>query len=310
MDWKQKKIGVLYGGLSEEREVSLRSGQALFVALQSLGYQVVAIDVDRHITKVLEREGIEVAVLALHGPMGEDGTIQGLLEFMGIPYTGPNVAASAICMDKGLSKRLFHSEGLPTPAWIELAGDHEEADELVDHFLGDFHGAAFVKPLDSGSSVGISRAVGKDELIRGVAKALSVSHRCMVERAIEGRELTLSILDGEAFPLIEIVPIDGFYDYDHKYTAGRTNYLVPAPNLDDKSLEAVVKIGLAAYHITGCRGLVRADFILDGEGTPWLLELNTIPGMTELSLAPKAAHAVGIEMPQLAERILQGARLK
>ncbi|MEG3639998.1 D-alanine--D-alanine ligase family protein [Magnetococcus sp. PR-3] len=310
MDWKLKKIGVLYGGLSDEREVSLKSGQTLYDALASLEYDVVAIDVGRDLARVLETEGIEVAVLALHGPMGEDGTVQGLLELMGIPYTGPNVTASAICMDKGLTKRLFHSEGLPTPAWVELAGDHEEADELVDNFLGDFPGTAFVKPLDSGSSVGISRTESKDDLIRGVAKALTVSRRCMVERAIEGRELTLTILDGEAFPIIEIVPKQGFYDFKSKYTAGMTDYLVPAPNLDEETTETVVKMGLAAYYITGCRGLVRADFILDAEGTPWLLELNTIPGMTENSLAPKAARAAGLEVPQLAERMLHGAHLK
>nr|CRH06766.1 D-alanine--D-alanine ligase [Candidatus Magnetococcus massalia] len=310
MDWSKQRIAVLYGGPSAEREVSLRSGEAMHQALLRRGYNAVAIDVDRHIAAHLQKNQITAAVLALHGELGEDGAIQGLLELMGIPYSGSNVSASALCMDKGLSKRLYRSEGLPTPAWIELAGDAEEADDLVDHYLGEFPGDAFVKPLDCGSSVGISHCPDKDALIRGVAKALSVSRRVMVERAIHGRELTLTMIDGETLPIIEIKPKKGFYDYTNKYTPDQTEYEVPAKNLAQDAQEAVTQVGLAAYHLSGCRGLARADFMLDDEGTPWLLELNTIPGMTETSLAPKAAAAAGMDFDDLVERILQGARLR
>ncbi|OSM07057.1 putative D-alanine--D-alanine ligase [Magnetofaba australis IT-1] len=243
-------------------------------------------------------------VIALHGTYGEDGAVQGLLEVMGLPYTGSGVAASAICMDKAISKRLFADGGLPTPPWRELRID--DPAHAPDHIDG-LSFPLFIKPLANGSSVGVSRANDADGLKQALAAAAEVSPRVLAEQAITGRELTLTILDGEALPLIEIRPKEGFYDYRNKYTKGCTEYLIPPPGLDEAVARRVGEIGVAAYHALGCHGLARVDFMLDADDAPWLLEANTIPGLTELSLAPQSAAAAGIPFDELAERILASA---
>ncbi|MBF0322754.1 MAG: D-alanine--D-alanine ligase [Magnetococcales bacterium] len=317
MEWQERKIGVLMGGISAEREVSLRSGRAMTAALERLGHQVVPVDVGRDLASVLVREGIGAAVLALHGPLGEDGTVQGLLEVMGIPYTGSGVAASAVCMNKTLTKCLFRDGGVPTPVGQEIllaavGGDPAQA-------AGQVRSPPpwYVKPANSGSSVGVTRVTERSRLPEALMSAAQTRDlppdgmaRILVESAIVGKELTVSILDGQSLPPIEIHPIDGFYDFTNKYTSGRTEYRIPPQGLSALAFERVDAAALSAYRVTGCQGLARVDVMLDHDESPWVLEINTVPGMTELSLAPKAAAAAGMSFDQLVARILRSAALK
>lgn len=309
MDMHDMTIGVLMGGLSPEREVSLRSGNAMAGALERKGYQVVRIDVGRDLPRVLVAQGVQVAVIALHGEKGEDGTVQGLLELMGIPYTGSGVASSAICMDKVLSKRLFREAGVATPAWRELRLAPEADAAAILGQMAGLPGPWFVKPIGGGSSIGSGRARTEAELLSVVGEASRVSRHLLVEPEVRGAETTLAILDGEAFPLLEIRPEEGYYDYTNKYTSGRTHYLIPPPDMDDATQARVAELGVAAYRALGCRGLARTDVLVEPDGRAWVLEVNTIPGMTETSLAPKAAAARGIGFDDLVERILHGAAL-
>ncbi|MBF0136356.1 MAG: D-alanine--D-alanine ligase [Magnetococcus sp. DMHC-1] len=317
MEWQGRKIGVLMGGISAEREVSLRSGRAMTAALERLGHRVVAIDAGRDLATLLVREGIQVAVLALHGPLGEDGTVQGLLEVMGIPYSGSGVAASAVCMNKSLTKCLFRDAGVPTPPGEEIiltasGGDPEAAAARVKSTP-----PWYVKPANSGSSVGVTRVTERSQLAGALLQAAKTDDlpadgvaRILVETAIVGKELTISILDDQPLPPIEIHPVSGFYDYTNKYTAGRTEYRIPPQNVSALALERARDAALAAYRVAGCCGLARVDIMLDRDELPWVLEINTVPGMTELSLAPKAAAAMGMSFDQLVARILRSAALK
>ncbi len=317
---KTKKIGVLLGGSSSEREVSLRSGAALLAAYQRLGYPAVAIDTQsgRDLPGQLLQQGIEVAVIALHGPLGEDGTVQGLLEVMQIPYTGSGVTASANCMNKVLSKRLFQAAGVATPAWEELR--IRAGAPLSDAQRSHLHEAwqdtpLFVKPVSAGSSVGICRVADLTALENALQAAAAAAAQpgeeadILLEQEVVGREITLAVLDEETLPLIEIKPVSGFFDYQNKYTPGRTRYLIPTESLSESEIQRATATGLAAGKALGCRGLYRVDMIVDQQGTAWALEINTIPGQTETSLAPKAALAHGLSFDALAERILAGARL-
>ncbi|MBF0096547.1 MAG: D-alanine--D-alanine ligase [Magnetococcales bacterium] len=317
---KGKIIGVLLGGSSSEREVSLRSGSALLSAYQRLGYQAVAIDTQsgRDLPAQLLQHKVDVVVIALHGPLGEDGTVQGLLEVMHIPYTGSGVAASAICMNKALSKRLFQAAGLATPAWEELrlrAGAPLDAGQRI-HLREAWQGIPlFVKPSSAGSSVGIRRVEDVTELEAALQAAATAAAPdgeeadILLEQEIVGREITLGVLDGEPLPLIEIRPETGFFDYQNKYTPGRTRYLIPTESLTAAEIQKATATGLAAGRVLGCRGLHRIDMIVDQQGVAWVLEINTIPGQTETSLAPKAAAASGLSFEALAQRILAGATL-
>ena len=298
--------------------MSLRSGAALVAAYQRLGWPVVPIDTQsgRDLPGLLLEHAIEMAVLALHGPLGEDGTIQGLLEIMEIPYTGSGVTASALCMNKAISKRLLQQGGLATPAWEEMrvtvgqALSAAAAARLAAAWAGK---SLFVKPASAGSSVGIRRVGDVAELAEALAAAAAAAAQpgeeaeVLLEQEVVGREVTLAILDGVPLPLIEICPTEGFYDYLNKYTPGRTRYLVPTENLAAQEVETAVATGLAAGRLLGCRGLYRVDMIVDRAGCAWVLELNTVPGLTETSLAPKAAAAAGLTFDALAERILAGA---
>ncbi len=313
---KSKKIGVLLGGSSTERAVSLRSGAALVAAYQRLGYSVIPIDTHsgRALPGILLEQGIDVAVIALHGPLGEDGTVQGLLEVMGIPYSGSGVTASALCMNKALSKRLLHSAGIATPAWeavqMTVGQPVESLSRLIDTWAGK---SLFVKPSSAGSSVGIRRVGEPSELATAMVAASEAAAQpgetadILLEQEMLGTEVTLAILDGEPLPMIEIRPAEGFYDYLNKYTPGRTHYLVPTESLSAQEIQSAVETGLAAGRLLGCRGLHRVDMIVDRAGCAWVLEINTIPGLTETSLAPRAAAAAGLTFDALAERILAGA---
>jgi D-alanine-D-alanine ligase len=313
-------IGVLLGGNSTEREVSLNSGDALVSAFQQLDYRVTAIDTadGANLPATLLEKQIDVAIIALHGPGGEDGAIQGLLETMGIPYSGSGVAASAVCMDKVLTKQILRDSGLPTPPWSEVT---VEKCKIIKRQLAaqNFTPPYFIKPLNTGSSVGVLKTDPDiktddniDELLLKSANDAApdgTSTRVLIEKEVVGTEVTLTILDKKILPIIEILPKKGFYSYDNKYTVGKTQYIIPPKELGEETLEQIGELGLTAGQLLGCRGLYRVDFIVDADGQPWILELNTIPGLTRTSLAPKAALAFGLSFEELASQILAGARL-
>lgn len=307
-------VGLLMGGPSEEREVSLKSGAAMSAALQRKGYRVTEIDPGTDLPWLLMQHRIDVAVLALHGTYGEDGSVQGLLEALGIPYTGSGVLASAICMDKGVSKRLFRDGGIPTPPWLEV-NLAEEADfsAVGWHALAQQENAPayplFVKPLCSGSSIGVSRVTRPEELEEALNLAGTISPRVILEQEVAGVEITLGVVDGTPMPLVEIEPLEGFFDYQRKYTPGATRYPIPPHSLSPEVCATATAIGLNAYRIAGCQGVARVDLIVDRNNQPWVLEINTLPGMTETSLVPKAAKALGLDFDDLVERICQSASL-
>lgn len=304
---KSKTIGVLMGGLSTEREVSLNTGRACSDALQSLGYRVVDIDVQKDVAQKIAEAGIDVAFIALHGRYGEDGCIQGLLESMMIPYTGSGVLASAMGMNKIVAKRIFEAQGIPTAKDTVL--------KLED--LKDFHGSkdlpfplpVVVKPSGEGSSVGVSIAHTEEELSKAIDAAKGLKGDILVEQFVKGREIQAAVLDDEALGAIEIVPDSSFYDYRAKYEIHTNKYLFPAPIPADQ-YEKVCAIALAAHRALGCSGASRSDLLVREDGSMVILELNSLPGMTAASLLPKIAKGRGIEFPQLCERLLLGASLK
>ncbi len=302
-DIRNKKIAVLLGGLSSEREVSLRTGQAVLKALQGLGYDAEAIDAGRDLAEQLRAVQAEVAFIALHGRYGEDGTVQGLLELLGIPYTGSGVMASSVAMDKLVTKQLLLYHGIVTPAYAAL----RDGESLADAALP----AAFplvVKPAREGSTIGVTIARDRGEFDAGVAEAFKLDDLVLVEEFIAGDEVTVGVLEGEVLPVIQVVPKGGFYDYASKYTAGQTEYLLPAPQ-SEAITRRLQDAALKAYRALDCRGGARVDFIIR-DGEIYCLEVNTIPGMTETSLLPKAAGHAGITFDQLTERILLGAGLR
>jgi D-alanine-D-alanine ligase len=295
---KKKRIGVLMGGISEEREISLKTGKAILDALKAKGYKAIAIDAGRDLGSVLKNKKIDVAFLALHGRYGEDGCVQGLLEVMGIPYTGSGVKASAMAMDKATAKKVMLHHGVSTPASTVCDGRRAAKLKLP----------VVVKPASQGSAIGVSIVRKPSGLKKALAYAEGFGGGALIERFIEGRELTVAILDNRVLPTIEIRPKKGFYDFNAKYTRGMTDFLVPAP-LSKSVDRKVAKEALAAYESLGCSGAARVDVILDGKGIPYVLEVNTIPGMTSLSLFPMAAAAVGMDYPALVEEMLKGAGL-
>ena len=297
------RIGVLYGGLSAEREVSLKSGKAVGLALQELGYLVTLIDVDRQIFEKLKETRVEAVFIALHGAYGEDGTIQGVLEYLKIPYTGPGVMASSIAMNKVMTKRILLSHDIPTPDYTVPC----EGEDEIPVPPGGY--PLVVKPVDEGSSLGLSIVTDAEQLPRALAEAREYSRQVMIESYITGLELTSAILGEEALPLIEIRARGGVYDYRAKYTKGYSEYLVPAPIASDITRK-VQELARLSARVLGCtRGAVRVDFRLDMEDQPYVIEVNTVPGMTETSLLPQAAEAAGIDFIMLIDRILQGAGL-
>lgn len=305
---KEKVVGVLMGGLSTEREVSLRTGKACARALSSLGYVVRSIDVQRDVAARLAAEKIDVAFIALHGRFGEDGCIQGLLESMGIAYTGSGVLASAMGMNKVVSKRIFEDRGLPVAPDLILKNP---ADLKAFRGVADlpFGLPAVVKPSGEGSSVGVAIARDAVALKAAVDAAARLKGDVLIEAFVQGREIQAAVLDGAALGAIEIVPANAFYDYAAKYEDHATRYLFPAPIAPDEYARAC-QIALDAHLALGCSGATRSDMILTPEGKLCLLELNTLPGMTETSLLPKIAAGQGIGFPALCERLLLGASLK
>jgi D-alanine-D-alanine ligase len=300
------KVAVLKGGRSLERGVSLRSGARVEDALERLGHEVLPIDVGPDLVKRLGDDRPDVAFVAMHGVGGEDGTVQELLEILGIPFTGPGAAACARCMDKVQAKDAIEESGLPTPEWFAFNQtafrEFGAADALgrLEETLGF---PLVVKPSRGGSSLGVKFAAAAAEVPQALVSAFSYDDRVLVESFVDGRELAVSILGDEPLPIVEAILLEGDrYDFEARYEIGRTRFACPA-ELGVEEERAVTELALATYRALGCTGFARIDLIL-GEGGPWLLEANAIPGLTETSLLPQAAEAAGLSFEQLVERIL------
>ena len=304
---KDKRIGMLMGGHNAEHEVSINTGKALAGALRSRGCRVVEIVVDTDLPAVLLRERVEVAFVALHGRWGEDGCVQGLLEAMRIPYTGSGVLASALSMDKVISKGVFRQRGLPVVEDVVLARESLDGIEVTDLPFGL---PVVVKPSREGSSVGVSIVRDAAAFLCALEQTRDLAGEVLVERYVPGREIQVAVLDDQPLGAIEIVPAGEFYDYEAKYhSGGATQYLFPAP-LSKAETDRVLDLCAGAHRALGCRGVSRVDTILASDGEFFLLEVNTIPGMTEASLVPKIAAGLGMRFADLAERLLLGAALK
>jgi len=297
---------VLKGGRSLERGVSLRSGARVEDALERLGHEVLPIDVGGDLVKRLVAERPDVAFVAMHGVGGEDGTVQELLEILGIPFTGPSAAACARCMDKVQAKDAIEDAGLPTPDWFAFSQtafrEFGAADALgrLEETLGF---PLVVKPSRGGSSLGVKFARSPQEVPQALVSAFSYDDRVLLERFVDGRELAVSILGDEPLPVVEAILLEGDrYDFEARYEIGRTRFACPA-ELSAEEERAVTEAALATYRALGCTGFARIDLILAADG-PWLLEANAIPGLTDTSLLPQAAEAAGLGFEQLVERIL------
>ena len=302
------RVAVLLGGVSAEREISLRSGAGVLSALQSLGVQAQAFDPSEHALDHLKRLEISRVFIALHGRFGEDGTVQGALELLGIPYTGSGVQASSIAMDKIRSKQIWDFLGLPTPLSLQVHEQTEPSTPIETLGL-----PLVIKPAREGSTLGLSKVYQPEDLPAAIALARASDPMVLAEALITGRELTVAILgqgdQAEALPIVEIRAPQGNYDYQNKYFTDDTEYLCPAPLDADISVQ-VQSIALAAYRALGCSGWGRVDLMLDAAHRPWLLEVNTSPGMTDHSLVPMAARAVGLSYEFLVMRLLVQASLK
>lgn len=293
-------IGVLMGGCSSEREISLRSGEAVYAALKGCGCQVTKIDLctedEGTIGRLLRESKIQVAFIALHGRLGEDGRIQAILEEVPIPYTGSRAEASRRALNKVIAQDLLKKRQIPVPDYRVIRKEENLHDESL---FAQFNGCAFVvKPASEGSSIGITIVRKKEEIRPALELAFQYGQEALIERFILGRELTVGILDQEALPIIEIKPKATFFDFHAKYQADTTEYLIPAP-LPLVLAKNIQDLALEAHHALGCRHLSRVDLILDEHQQPFVLEINTIPGFTKTSLLPKAAAAQGLKFPDL-----------
>lgn len=301
----KKKAAILYGGMSTEREVSLRTGRAIFEALQAKPFHIELIDVDRDLPEKLKEFKPDVAVMALHGRYGEDGCVQGLLEILGIPYTGPGVMASSLAMNKIMTKKILVYENIPTPEFLVLFGENLPAEDLAGKILRELEPPLVIKAANQGSSIGISFVYKPEEVLPGLAECLKYDQEILVERFVKGRELTASVLGNSepiALPVLEVVSSTGVYDYHAKYTVGISDHFVA--DLPAEIENEVKELAVKAYKALGCRGLSRVDFLLDDAGQLHVLEVNTSPGMTATSLFPDAAKAAGISFPDLIERLI------
>jgi len=325
------RVAVVMGGVTPEREISLRSGAALSKSLREAGFEVVEVDVVslspgneptfspvagavavsyEELPSLLRREGCEVAVLALHGPYGEDGHVQALLEVAGIPYTGSGVLASALGMNKAASKRIFKAAGLSVPEGFEVSRETspKEAFERAEKELGL---PVVVKPTSQGSTVGVSIVRERGEMEGALREALKFGPKALVEEFIPGREITVGVMDGKdprPLPIIEIKPLTGtgLYDFEAKYAPGGSEHIVPA-RLTEAERRAVEGAAVGAFKALGCKGVARVDMRLREDGKAFVLEVNTIPGFTETSLVPEAARAAGISFPELAAMMVRMA---
>jgi D-alanine-D-alanine ligase len=292
MSDKPHHIAVLKGGPSAEREISLRTGTACAAALREAGYEVTEVVVDDE--NFVVPDGTDLAFLSMHGPFGEDGQVQDILNARGIPFTGADAETSRIAIDKEKTKEKLRQHGVPTPEG-QLVRKLEEITVPLP---------VFIKPNAQGSSVGSRSATNREELASALADALKFDAAVLVERLIRGKELTVGVLGDQVLPIVEIHPLDGFYDYTNKYTKGRTEYFCPA-RLPEEITSLIQQYALKAHRAIGDPVYSRIDFLLEDDVFPCCLEINTIPGMTATSLLPKAAAAVGITFPQLCRRIVE-----
>lgn len=309
------KVAVLKGGRSFEREISLRSGANVEAALRRLGHEVVALDVDRDMVRILRDESPDVAFIAMHGQGGEDGTVQELLEIIGVRYTGSGVNASSRAWDKVVAKAAFNAAGIPTPdayAFSQAAFRELGAADALGEIEEQLGLPLVVKPARGGSALGIRLAHRPADVPAALVAALAYDDRLMMERFVSGRELSVVILgndDPEALPIVEAIPLGKeFYDFESRYTPGATELRAPA-DLPSGVADEVVRVALDCYRVLVCHGFARVDLILDENDRPWVLELNTIPGLTDTSIVPRAVAAAGMEFDEMIERVLGYADL-
>ncbi|MFH1460461.1 MAG: D-alanine--D-alanine ligase [Candidatus Omnitrophota bacterium] len=299
------KIGILMGGISREREISLKSGNAVKAALENLNYAIAEIDFshsDEMIEKI-KKSDVDCIFNALHGSFGEDGQVQKILDALKIPYTGSGVNASRLAIDKTVSHKIFKANGLVVPDYRIPS----QYDKIDDQFYSAF--PLVVKPAREGSSIGLFIVENLDSLDWAINEAAKIDNKLIVEKYIKGRELTVGILDEQALPVIEVIPKNKFYDFEAKYTQGMTEYIIPA-NIGRTLTEKIQNVALTAHKLIGCSCFSRVDIILNEDNVPVVLEINTIPGLTATSLLPKAAAFAGINFSQLCLKMIDSAMLK
>jgi D-alanine-D-alanine ligase len=306
------KVAVLKGGSSSEREVSLRSGQQVETALRRRGHEVTGLDFGTGTWQDLAQGGFDCVFIALHGPLGEDGTVQGLCELLELPYTGCGVLSSALCIDKAMSNRVLDQAGLAVPAFQEHDVREGIPPDLPARLVAGLGLPLVVKPTRQGSSVGYTLARSEEEAADGIVLAGRYDYRVLAQRFVTGVEITVGILatpDVQVLPTLEIVSENPDYDYDAKYTAGKSHHIIPA-RIPEPARRAAAVAAELAFDTLRCEGMARVDLIVDEAGTSWVLEVNTVPGLTELSLFPDAARAAGIEFDELCDRLVRHARLR
>ncbi len=306
MSLKDRTVGVMMGGLSSERDVSLKSGSAVLEALKFAGLRAISLEVVDEtyegIKSLVESNGVNVVFVAMHGGFGEDGRLQGILERLGIAFTGPAERASSLAMDKIISRKLFQKAGLNIPKYRHFQKGSDSS--LFPFIVKDLSYPLVVKPSDQGSSIGIS-FIDSDLLLNpALSEAFKYSNVAIAEEFILGREITVSVFDKKALPIVEIIPKKRFFDFQAKYEKGLTDYIVPA-ELDERVVHQAQSDAITAYETLGCRHLSRVDMIVDRSGRVYCLEVNTVPGMTTTSLFPKAAAAAGMDFPGLCTRLLE-----
>jgi D-alanine-D-alanine ligase len=287
----------------------LRSGAQVTKALRGLGHEVTEVDLDTNTWDTLRDGGFECVFNALHGRLGEDGTVQGMFELLGLPYTGSGVLASALCMDKARAGKVMAGAGLKVPEFEELEIKEGVAAEVVERLVSHYGLPLVIKPVREGSTIGITIARDADDVASGLVLAGKYDRRVLVQRFATGTEVTIGVLatpDLQMLPTLEIVSENPVYDYDAKYTAGKSHHIIPA-RIPEAARAAASDAAARAFTELGCSGMARVDIIVDASGTPWLLEVNTVPGLTELSLLPDAARAAGISFEQLCERLIDHA---
>ncbi len=314
----RKRIGVLMGGLSAERDVSMRSGLAIYQTLQEAGYDAVPVDVGRDIVAVLKKEKVRLAFLALHGGTGENGAIQGMLDVLGVPYTGSGVLASALAMDKESSKKIFAYHGFSIAPFMVVVKDKGRKKkktegtrpDLIGSFVfpdfprPDFPLPWIVKPSAEGSSIGVSIVKEESGLHDCLSRTFSFGRRLMIEKFIKGKELHIAVLGDKVLGGVEVRPSLEFYNYEAKYKSGLTDYVMP-PEVDEEAYGRTKELALKAHLALGCSGATRVDFIMDERNEPYILEVNTLPGMTTTSLLPKIAVSAGMDFTELLEEIIR-----
>jgi len=303
------KVAVLRGGQSAERDVSLRSGAQVEQALASRGHAVTGIDPNLTTWDVLRDGGFDCVFNALHGRLGEDGTVQGMLELLGLPYTGSGVLASALCMDKARANAMMAAAGLRIPMFEELEITEGVAAEVVEKLVATYGLPVVIKPVREGSTIGLTIAKNADEVASGLVLAARYDRRVMIQKFASGIEITVGVLatpELQVLPTLEIVSDNPVYDYDAKYTAGKSHHIIPA-RISERAQADASEAAKRAFVELGCAGMARVDIIVDEHSNPWVLEVNTVPGLTEVSLLPDAAKAAGVAFDELCQRLIEHA---